>query len=197
MVAIGVVIVFALVWPELMLFYRALGPTAVTDDATQAPPDRPRLRDRQGPPGLHGLHWRMGGRPHLSDPRRSRQSALVLVADRQRSDDARCRWRPLKRPRRSFKELGRLECVGEAGRGLLTSLGPLAAFSNRRRFFVNLLRGVMPFRRGRYRCWSNICGRSGGLENDFISRRFGARPTSRDEALERSAPQVPTAPHCM
>jgi hypothetical protein len=92
-------------------------------------------------------------------------------------------WRPLKGPRRSFKELGRLECVGEAGRGLLTSLGPLAAFSNRRRFFVNLLRGVMPFRRGRYQCWSNIyqcwsniCGRSGGLGNDFISRRFGDAP---------------------
>ena len=27
--------------------------------------------------------WRMGCRPHLPDPWRSRQSALVLVADRQ------------------------------------------------------------------------------------------------------------------
>jgi hypothetical protein len=32
--------------------------------------------------------WRVGDRAHLSDPRRSQQSALVLVDDRQRPDDA-------------------------------------------------------------------------------------------------------------
>ena len=52
-----------------------------------APPELPRLRDRQGPSGLHRRYRRVGGRPHLRDPRRSRQSALVLVAGRQRSDD--------------------------------------------------------------------------------------------------------------
>ncbi len=34
------------------------------------------------------LHRRVGDRAHLSNPRRSRQSALVLVANGQRSDDA-------------------------------------------------------------------------------------------------------------
>ena len=46
-------------------------------------------------PDLHGLHWRVGDRPHLRDPWRSRQSALVLVDDRQRPDDTGLfkRWR--------------------------------------------------------------------------------------------------------
>jgi hypothetical protein len=43
-------------------------------------PNRPRLRDRQGSRRLHPFHWRVGDRPHQSDPRRSRQPALVLVA---------------------------------------------------------------------------------------------------------------------
>jgi hypothetical protein len=47
-------------------------------------PDRPRLRDRQGPAGLHGLHRRVGSRPHLSNAWRARQSALVLTAPRHR-----------------------------------------------------------------------------------------------------------------
>ena len=42
----------------------------------------------KGPPGLHRLLWRVECWSHLRDPRRSRQSALVLVDDRQRSDDA-------------------------------------------------------------------------------------------------------------
>ena len=37
------------------------------------------LRDRQGPRGLHRVQRRLGCRPHLSDARGSRQSALVLV----------------------------------------------------------------------------------------------------------------------
>ena len=57
-------------------------------NAPQAPPDRPRLRDRQGPCGLHRCYRRVGGRPHLRNTRRSRQSALVLVANRQRPHDA-------------------------------------------------------------------------------------------------------------
>ena len=48
------------------------------------------------------------------------------------------------------EELGRVEGVGEVGGGSLTSLSPLAALPNWRRFFVNLLRGVTPFRRDRY-----------------------------------------------
>ena len=47
--------------------------------------------------------------------------------------------------RHSFRLFECLEGVGEAGRGALPSLGPLAALPNRRRFFVNLLRGVRRF----------------------------------------------------
>ena len=43
------------------------------DDA----PDWSRLRDRQGPPGLHRPLWPMGCCSHLPDPWRSRQSALA------------------------------------------------------------------------------------------------------------------------
>jgi hypothetical protein len=43
----------------------------------------------QRAPGLHRLLWRVGCRSHLRHPRRSRQSALVLVPNGQRSDDAR------------------------------------------------------------------------------------------------------------
>jgi hypothetical protein len=63
----------------------------------------------------------------------------------------------------------------------LPSLGPLAALPNRRRFFVNLLRGVTPFRRGRYRCRSNVCGRNVGLGNDLIGA-FGDTRTQSQEA---------------
>ena len=49
------------------------------NDAAQGPPDRPRLWDRQGPPGLYRQHGRVECRTHLSDPRRTRQPALVLV----------------------------------------------------------------------------------------------------------------------
>ena len=41
----------------------------------------------------------------------------------------------------------------------------LAWPQDRRRFFVNFFFARDAVRRGRYRCWSNICGRSGGLEN--------------------------------
>ena len=51
---------------------------------------RPAFGSRiEGPPGLHRLLWPMGCCSHLPDPRRSRQFTLVLVADRQRSDDTR------------------------------------------------------------------------------------------------------------
>jgi hypothetical protein len=50
----------------------------------------------------------------------SRQSSLVLVADRQRSDDARGSRRDPKRGQGAVsEELGRLESVGEAGSGAL------------------------------------------------------------------------------
>jgi hypothetical protein len=75
------------------------------------------------------------------------------------------------------------------GRGALTlpSLSPLAAFRNWRRFFVDFLRGMAPLRRGRYRCWSNNCGRNEGLRNGFISG-FGdtcaqSQEAKRDRAL--------------
>ena len=59
-------------------------------------------------------------RPHLRDPRRSRQSALVLVADRQQSDDALgSRGDPGGGQGAISEELGRVEGVGEAGRGRL------------------------------------------------------------------------------
>ena len=57
-------------------------------DGPQAPPNRPRLRHRQGPPGLlHRLLRRMGCWSHLRDPRRSRQSALVLVTGPMKRSD--------------------------------------------------------------------------------------------------------------
>jgi hypothetical protein len=54
------------------------GSLAGVSDAPQAPPDRPRLRDRQGPPGLHRGYRRVGGRPHLRNARRSLLSAKQL-----------------------------------------------------------------------------------------------------------------------
>ena len=70
----------------------------------QDAPDRPRLRDRQGPPGLLRLLRRVECWSHLSDPRRSRQSALVLVADRQRSDDALDRVATLEEAKAQFQK---------------------------------------------------------------------------------------------
>ena len=134
----------------------------------------------QEPPGLHRLLrcW-----SHLPDPRRSRQSALVLLANHQRSDDARGPRGDLGEGEGAVsEELGRLEGLGEAGRGSLTSLSPLAALPNWRRFFVNLLRGVAPFRRGRYRCWSSICGRRGGLGNYFFAAVLGDALAQSQEA---------------
>ena len=80
------------------------------------------------------------------------------------------------------EELGCLEGVGEAGRGALTSLSPLAVLPNSSRFFLNLLSGVTPFRRDRYRCRSSICGRHDGLGNDFIGGRFGDASAQSKEA---------------
>ena len=76
--------------------------------------------DRQGPPGLHAstvTEWE--GRPYLSDPWRvPYQSALVLVDDRQKSDDALGLLNFLEEAKARFQtKLGRLEGVGEAGRG--------------------------------------------------------------------------------
>ena len=52
-------------------------------DGPQAPPDRPRLRDRQGPSGLHTVYcggWDVG---RIYETRGGpRQSAMVLVNDR-------------------------------------------------------------------------------------------------------------------
>ena len=74
------------------------------------------LRDRQGPAGLHRLLRRVGDRAHLPDPRRSRQSALVLVHERQWSDDAvRSRGDLGGSQGAISEELGRVEGVGEAG----------------------------------------------------------------------------------
>ena len=71
---------------------------------------------------------RVGGRPHLRDPRRSRQSALVLVDDRQRSDDTLGSRGDARGSQGAIsKELGRLEGVGEAGRGAMTRLEQLGA----------------------------------------------------------------------
>lgn len=44
--------------------------------------------------------------------------------------------------------LERVEGVAKLDEGALTPLSPLAAITNRRRFFVNLLCGVTCFRRG-------------------------------------------------
>ena len=69
-------------------------------------------------PDLHGLHWRVGDRPHLRDPWRSRQSALVLVDDRQRPDDALGSRGDLGGGEGAVSEkLGRLEGVGKVGGG--------------------------------------------------------------------------------
>ena len=81
-------------------------PNTQLSDASQAPPDRARLRDRQRPTGLHHLLRRLGGRPHLPDPRRPRQSALVLVADRQRSDDRSDRVATLEEAKAQFQKSG-------------------------------------------------------------------------------------------
>ena len=68
-------------------------------------------------PDLHRLYRRVGGRPHLRNARRSRQSALVLVDDRQRSNDALGpRGDPGRGQGAVSEELGRVEGVGEAGR---------------------------------------------------------------------------------
>jgi hypothetical protein len=65
----------------------------------------------------------VGNRAHLSDLRRSRQSALALVHERQRSDDT-------IGPRGNSgggqgavsEELGCLEGMGKAGRGAMTRI---------------------------------------------------------------------------
>ena len=79
------------------------------------------------------------------------------------------------------EKLGGVEGVSEDGRAL-TSFSPLAALTNRRRLFVNLLRGMTRFRRDRYRCWSSICARQDGLGKDFIGGRFNEASTQSQEA---------------
>jgi len=60
--------------------------------------------------------WEIGA--HLSNSRRSREPALVLVADRQRSDDALGSRGDVRESQGAVSEkLGRLEGVGEAARG--------------------------------------------------------------------------------
>ena len=80
------------------------GETRSDVDDPEDAPDRPRLWDRQGPAGLHRLLRRLGCRPHLPDARGSRQSALVLVADRRRSYDARDRVATLEEAKAQFQK---------------------------------------------------------------------------------------------
>jgi hypothetical protein len=66
---------------------------------------------------VHRLYRRGGDRAHLSGPRRSRQSALFLVHERKRSDDALRQSGDLGGSQGAVsEELGRLEGMGEAGR---------------------------------------------------------------------------------
>ena len=63
------------------------------------------------------VYRRVGGRPHLRNARRSRQSALVLVDDRQRPDDALgSRGDPGGSQGAVSEKLERLEGMGEVGR---------------------------------------------------------------------------------
>ena len=79
-------------------------------------------------PDYSVLHRRVGCRSHLSDARRSRQSALVLVDGRQRSDDTLGSRGDLRGSQGAIsEELGRLEGVGEAGGGAMTRLEQLGA----------------------------------------------------------------------
>jgi hypothetical protein len=72
----------------------------------------------EGATGLHRLLWPMGCWSHLPDPWRSRQSALVLVDARHRPHDARGSGGDPRRGQGAIsEELGRLEGVGEGGRG--------------------------------------------------------------------------------
>jgi hypothetical protein len=64
--------------------------------------------------------WEVG---RLYETRGGRQSALVLVADHHRPDDALgSRGDPWTKLKRSFKEFGRVEGVGESGRGTVVAI---------------------------------------------------------------------------
>ena len=76
--------------------------------------------------------------------------------------------------------------------GVLTSLSPLAARTNTCRFFVNLLRGLPPFRRDRYCPRSVTC--RGGQSLTYEAFCWLQRPVSRGEMLLHSAPLVLNAP---
>ena len=116
----------------------------------------------------HRLLWRLGRWSHLRDPGGPDTLrwfwSMTVNGPMTRSD----RVAILEEAKAQFRRVGNLEGVGELGRGALTSLSPLAALSNSRRFFVNLLRGVTPFWRGRDWCWRNICERNAGLGNDLF-----------------------------
>ena len=58
------------------------------------------------------VYRRVGCRPHLRDTRRSRQSALVLVDDRQRSDDALERVATLEEAKAQFPNCERWAASG-------------------------------------------------------------------------------------
>ena len=96
----------------------------------------------QRAPGLHRLLWRVGCRSHLRHPRRSRQSALVLVPNGQRSEDARGpRVATLEEAKAAVsEELGRLEGLGEAGRGALASGSEPTKAANLRRLATSTFR---------------------------------------------------------
>ena len=90
----------------------ALGPCSTSDgirnsrrpDAAHHTPDRPRRRHHQGRPDYTVVLRRMSGWPHLRDPWWSRQSAVVLVAYRERSDDAIDRVATLEDAKAQFQK---------------------------------------------------------------------------------------------
>ena len=95
----------------------------------------------------------------------------------------------LEEAKAQFQKIGMPGRRGRSWTRCLTPLSSLAAFTNRRRFFVNLLCGVTRFRRGgvtrfrrdRYLGWSCICGWHG---NDLIGTRFGDA-SSQSQELNR------------
>ena len=60
----------------------------------------------KGPTGLHRVLRRMSGWPHLRDPWRSRQSALVLVDDNHRSHGALGPCGDLEEAKAQFRKSG-------------------------------------------------------------------------------------------
>ena len=122
-----------------------------------------------------------GNRPHLRDPWRSRPTALVLVVYRHLSDDALEPCGDVGKPKRSFR---RAQTRGKAWRSWksgLASLSPLAASSNRSRFFLDLLGSVVPFWCGRY-CRRRFFREERNLFwNDFTGTRRSAGASGQSQ----------------